>query len=124
MDSTLFSYRVSKQNSTKYSPFFLVYGRQARLPIEFNLNQCTGEDQDIIGDCSALDLTNESKEQVQDLKLDDCIDAMITLRKKALENICVAQKKQKTYYDAKHSKDSDKYKVGTLVLKKVIKKRI
>ncbi len=36
LDSILFSYRVSCQDSTKYSPFFLVYGRQARLPVQFN----------------------------------------------------------------------------------------
>ena len=29
LDAILFSYRVSQQESTKYSPFFLVHGRQA-----------------------------------------------------------------------------------------------
>ena len=37
LDSILFSYRVSHQDSTKHSPFFLVYGRQPRLPVELNL---------------------------------------------------------------------------------------
>lgn len=36
LDAILFSYRVSRQDSTKHSPFLLVYGRQPRLPIEFN----------------------------------------------------------------------------------------
>lgn len=36
VDSTLISYRVSRQDSTKESPFFLMYGCQARLPVEFN----------------------------------------------------------------------------------------
>lgn len=119
LDSILFSYRVSKQDSTKYSPFFLVYGRQARLPIEFNLkpNHDSGtENQDLNGnDSEAHDSTND---QCHDLELDDCIDAMITVRKKALENIGVAQKKQKAYYDAKHCKDRNMYKEGTLVLLK------
>ena len=41
LDAILFSYRVSCQDSTKYSPFFLVYGRHPRLPIEFTM-QCPG----------------------------------------------------------------------------------
>ena len=45
LDAILFSYRVSQQESTKYSPFFLVYGRQARLPVKFNTKP-NNEDQD------------------------------------------------------------------------------
>ena len=43
LDSITFSYRVSRQDSTKASPFYLVYGRQARLPIELNMNPEVGE---------------------------------------------------------------------------------
>ena len=43
IDSILFSYRISRQDSTKQSPFVLVFGRQARLPIEFNLGADLGE---------------------------------------------------------------------------------
>ena len=34
LDSVLFAYRTSKQASTKYSPFYLMYGREPRLPID------------------------------------------------------------------------------------------
>ena len=34
IDSVLFSYRTSKQDSTKYSPFFIMYGRTPRLPVD------------------------------------------------------------------------------------------
>ena len=32
------SYRANKQASTKYSPFFLLFGKQIRLPIENDIN--------------------------------------------------------------------------------------
>ena len=41
LDAILFSYRVSCLDSTKHSPFYLVYGRQPRLPIEFTM-KCPG----------------------------------------------------------------------------------
>ena len=41
---------------------------------------------------------------------------MIEVRRKALENIQCAQERQKRYYDAKHCKDKEQYKVGAEVL--------
>ena len=54
----------------------------------------------------------------EDTGLEEHIKKMVTIRRKALENIQVAQKRQKTQYDAKHSQDKAMYKVGTLVLVK------
>lgn len=34
LESVLFAYRTSKQASTKYSPFFIMYGREPRLPVD------------------------------------------------------------------------------------------
>lgn len=103
LESILFSYRVSKQDSTKHSPFFLMYGRQARLPVEFNTKnpEDANTDQSEIG-----------------LDLNEHVEKMIMVRKKALENINHAQKRQKKYYDAKHCKDKAMYKVGAMVLLK------
>ena len=47
---------------------------------------------------------------------------MIDVRKKALNNIKLAQARQKKNYDAKHCKDKEKYTVGTLVLLRNSKK--
>ena len=59
-----------------------------------------------------------------DLDLDSHMEMMIGIRKKALLNIGLAQKRQKKYYDAKHWKDKGKYKVGALVLVKNSRKLI
>ena len=40
---------------------------------------------------------------------------MIEAWRKALKNIQCAQERQKKYYDAKHCKDKEKYKVGAQV---------
>ena len=109
LDSIAFSYRVSRQDSTKASPFYLVYGRQARLPIELNIKPEEGE--------PAAEPSTSS-----DLKFDEYISDMIKIRRRALENIQAAQERQKGYYDAKHGKDKSKYQVGELVLVKNSKK--
>ena len=106
IDTILFSYRVSPQDSTKVSPFSLVYGRQARLPVELQDLPFEGEEDPLI----------EPSQVEPDFSLDERTERMIRIRKEALENIAKAQSRQKKYYDAKHCKDKAQYKVGSLVL--------
>ena len=106
LDTILFSYHVSRQDSTKFSPFFLVYGRQACLPVQLNMTPLEEETSD--GD----DGTNA----IQHFDFEVQTEEMITLHKKALDNIRIAQERQKGYYNAKHCKDKNKYTVGVLVL--------
>ena len=73
IDSILFSYRVSRQDSMKESPFFLVYGRQARLPVEFNSRPAEEEEDPL--------------QKNEELDLETHISRMIEIRKKALQNI-------------------------------------
>jgi hypothetical protein len=37
VESVLFAYRTMKHEVTKFTPFQLLYGRQAKLPIEFKV---------------------------------------------------------------------------------------
>lgn len=111
LDSVLFSYRVSKQDSTKFSPFFLVYGRQARLPIEFNMKP----EKDDFG-------KSDEEEEELDSNLDEHVEKMVSVRRKALENIKKAQERQKYYYDKKNCSSNKLYEIGKLVLLKNSKK--
>ena len=108
LDAILFSYRVSRQDSTKMSPFYLVYGRQARIPVEVAMHPTDQEADEVV--------------ETEEVNLDEHITRMVGVRKKALENIANAQKRQKQQYDAKHSRGKEKYKVGALVLIKNSKK--
>ena len=40
LDSVLFVYCTSKQASAKFSPFFLLYGREPRLPMDLIIGDC------------------------------------------------------------------------------------
>ena len=49
LDAILFSYRVSRQASTKYSPYFLMFGRHPRLPIDVEYEAANSlEDPDLV----------------------------------------------------------------------------
>ncbi len=97
----LFSYRVSQQASTKYSPFYLMYGRQARLPIEFQKQNDDGNDTDIetdnsIGNISACEVQYNLVifPIVDRVDIEERTRMMVELRKKTLVNIEKAQEKQ------------------------------
>ena len=84
----LFAYRSSVQDSTKESPFFLLYGRDPRLP--------TATEMDIPTTSYTVDLEDYRTELVT------CLD---NARKCAKEQIEQSQKKQKLFYD-RHSAES------------------
>ena len=89
----LFAYRSSAQESTKESPFFLMHGRDPRIPTE-------------------TVLTSTRSPYAADMDVDLCSD-LTTAWGLAKTNIKEAQLAQKTYYD-KFSKSVD-LKVGDKV---------
>lgn len=104
VDPILFGYRVSMQSSTKFSPFELLYGVKAKLPIDL-VGEKESEDEDL-----SQTPIEERVERVRQLAED-----LVAVRDKASENLKEAQSKQKTNFDLKHAPPT--YAVGDHVLK-------
>jgi len=114
LNGTLFAYRTSKQSSTGFSPFYLTYGRQAKLPIE-----CYTD--------SSVDLFSDGDEGAASIIEDTSIDADVKRRIKAIltlrgdhsveahGNIEKAQEKQKRDYHKRHTRKKQ-FSVGEHVL--------
>jgi hypothetical protein len=47
ISSVLFAYRTMKHKSTGYSPFYLMYGRQAKLPVELKVETIYDSEKDM-----------------------------------------------------------------------------
>ena len=104
--STLTQSCLPTVHSSKYTHFFLMYSRQATLPI------------DILTDQQKTTPTN-SKVQMTDEQIHEKARQLIDLRKKALENVNNAKEKMKKRADAKHSDFTSKFTVGSLVLVRI-----
>src|SRR5215212_6927667 len=98
IELALFAYRTSKHGTTKKTPFFMTYGREAVLPTEGFENGNTNEEDDII------------QRTYEIIKLAD-------ERSKALENIEKSQSKQKERHD-KRIQEETKLRIGDKVLLK------
>ena len=98
IEPALFAYRTSKHGTTKKTPFFMAYGREAVLPTEGFENGNTNEEDDIIQRIYEM------------IKLAD-------ERSKALENIEKSQGKQKERHD-KRIQEETKLRIGDKVLLK------
>ena len=86
IDAALYAYCISKQASSQFTPFFLMYNRNPRKAMDHEL-----------GSTSEKSSTNE---------MEETLDALLKIRdlyhEKALTNIKKSQEKQKARFDAKH----------------------
>ena len=105
IDTCVFAYNTSQQESTKYSPFELMFGRKATLPID---NDVERNDPDALVDLNAFLLTSA---------LSSLTAHRQQLLEKAKENILKAQERQKNDYDRRRA-NPKVYTVGSKVLKK------
>ena len=92
----LFAYRTSVQESTRYSPFYLLYGRQPVLPTDEVLQPKEEDNYQFVSEFAEVMVEN-----------------MQEAWKLARENISKAQSHQKNYYDQKTKPVS--YRNGDLV---------
>ncbi len=91
--SVLFAYRNKKQSSTKIEPFYLTYGRKARIPID-----------------------EEQKETTIEERIEYLIDELPKIRENARIENSKSQEKQKKYHDNKIRRRQDKFEIGEKVL--------
>src|SRR4051812_17910252 len=98
IESVLFAYRTTKHNTTRKTPFFMTYGREAILPIE---DLGTGND---FEETAIIQRTYELINLTEE-------------RSKALKNIEKSQISQKTRHD-KNIKKETRFKIGEKILLK------
>ena len=101
-----FSINAEKQTSTKYTPYYLLFGRDAKIP-----HDMLKSDEEI--DISLCDKNIDNNIREAEVKRND-------INKKVLENIKNAQGKQKKYYEQVRSSRYKCFnlKVGDKVLRK------
>jgi hypothetical protein len=90
IDAALYAYRIAKQDSSKFSPFFIMYNRNPRKGIDHEF-LCKETTTNVAGDNTCTEET---------------YGHLLAIRKKyhqkVLKNIAQAQERQKKQYDAKH----------------------
>jgi len=108
-----FSYNTSKQATTKYSPFYLMYWRNPILPNE-NLHGNTAN-------------TFEKYREIPDSELEKAASNMVTIQNQisaeVADNVSVAQRKQKRHFDKRHNVQNNEFKIGEMVLVKYMKRK-
>ena len=106
----LYTTHPARHDSTKFTPFELMFGRKAFLPIEATMQNESPEE---ILEEFQIAPSLESKEGF----LAKLIESRANILDKAKSNISAAQDKQKADYDRKHANPTV-YKVGSKVLAK------
>ncbi|KAE8744233.1 hypothetical protein FOCC_FOCC009153, partial [Frankliniella occidentalis] len=119
LDGVLFAHRVQKQRSTGYSPFFLLFGQEPKLPVDV-LIENTDEEEPFD------DNEEENSEYIATSELESVTDQFIKFKKntllKARENIRDAQNTQRKEYDRRNKAGQGRFKVVQRVLRRNLRR--
>ena len=93
IDAALYAYCVGIQDSSRFSPFFLLYNRHTRKAIDYEIKV-------------AVNQPDEENNPNNANTIEDIIGELLDLREnyhqQAHRNIHAAQERQKMYFNAKH----------------------
>lgn len=109
LSSAVFATNTSIQNSTKVTPFRLMYGREARFPLEAEKVAETNSIEEAVNDISMANVDNYIKEILEKQK---------SIFFKADTNIKVAQERQKKQYAQRKGITEYSFKIGDKVLRR------
>ena len=98
IDAALYAYRIGVQDSSKFSPFFLMYNRQPRKAIDHEVLTAV----DLTPDDEATLSSEPTTEGTYDAIIDELLDIRAQFHEKARSNIKRAQERQKEFYDTRH----------------------
>ena len=107
----MYSYNTAVQESAKHTPFELMFGRMAILPVDINTAGDYNPD-DMINKFEEAKEPDDEESKAKRQKMEENVKA----------NIEKAQMKQKLHYDRKHGA-GDLYTVGSQVLKKDFRRK-
>ena len=110
LDTCTFAYNTARHDSTKFSPFELMFGRKAVLPVELETENASPEEM-------LEKFNNAPKMESNAAFFTKVIKTRSAILDKAKENIAAAQEKQRAHYNRKHANPTV-YQVGSKVLVK------
>ncbi|CAG2194967.1 unnamed protein product [Mytilus edulis] len=110
IEKCLFNYRTSYHHSTKFTPFYVMYLRQAVLPNETLDNYVEN-----VGDEA---VENSAENIISNLEV-----VRQEVGEKLKQNVDKAQKRQKEAYDRRHNVDTKSYEIGQYVLLKNFRRK-
>ena len=106
LETYVYAYNTSVQESSGFTPFELMFGRKALLPIDID---CCEKDPELLKDQFNKEVSSEALQHITTVCLENLNQARVNIKK--------AQEKQKEQYDKKHAQPNA-FLVGEKVFKK------